>query len=128
MIVEGFGIGFKSLLFQNLDERRGFVIFFGWLTSIILGMTFKTLPFITWNKVYHKRAALGKTPNPKDLFDAFVFKNMSVTYLIGFLVFAMGIFYMWLPLLKIGSMFLIFTSIFYNFNVIKIISHRAKVS
>lgn len=112
----------------ELSLTYGFVIFFGWLTSIILGMTFKTLPFITWNKVYHKRAALGKTPNPKDLFDSFIFKVMSITYLIGFLTFAFGIFFMWLPLLKIGSMFLIFTSIFYNFNVLKIICHKATIS
>src|SRR5690606_5077060 len=26
----------------------GFCVFFGWLTAIILGMTFKTLPFIVW--------------------------------------------------------------------------------
>ena len=29
----------------------GFVIFFGWITVIIFGMTFKTLPFIVWNKI-----------------------------------------------------------------------------
>ncbi|HEY0899927.1 MAG TPA: cytochrome C oxidase subunit I, partial [Sphingobacteriaceae bacterium] len=27
----------------------GFCIFFGWVTAMILGMTFKTLPFIVWN-------------------------------------------------------------------------------
>jgi hypothetical protein len=53
----------------------GFIIFFGWITAIILGMTFKTLPFIVWNKVYHQQAGKGKTPNPKDLFSATDFSN-----------------------------------------------------
>ena len=48
----------------------GFMIFFGWITALIFGMTFKTLPFIIWNKVYHLQAGLGKTPNPKDLFSS----------------------------------------------------------
>lgn len=106
----------------------GFLIFFGWLTSIILGMTFKTLPFITWNKVYHHRAALGKTPNPKDLFDPKIFQIMSISYLIGLCLFASGILCTWIFLLKIGALFLIFTSILYNFNVLKILSHKASLS
>ncbi|HYJ64634.1 MAG TPA: cytochrome C oxidase subunit I, partial [Parafilimonas sp.] len=47
-----------SLAFISKQNIRlvlsyGFLIFFGWLTAMILGMTFKTLPFIVWNKVYH---------------------------------------------------------------------------
>ncbi|MBC7688455.1 MAG: cytochrome C oxidase subunit I, partial [Aquabacterium sp.] len=45
------------LLVSGKDNSRmvllyGFSIFFGWITAIIFGMTFKTLPFIIWNKVY----------------------------------------------------------------------------
>ena len=50
----------------RLVMAYGFSIFFGWITAMIFGMTFKTLPFIIWNKVYHHRAGLGKTPSPKD--------------------------------------------------------------
>ena len=108
----------------SLILAYGFVIFFGWLTSIILGMTFKTLPFITWNKVYHNRAAFGKTPNPKDLFDATIFKIMCISYLIGFTIFTIGILSSWQILLKIGALFLMVTSILYNFNVFKVLRHK----
>ena len=64
----------------------GFCIFFGWITAIIFGMTFKTLPFILWNKAYHGRAGLGKTPSPKELFNQQIFKGMSVLYLAGFII------------------------------------------
>ncbi|MDZ4668381.1 MAG: cytochrome C oxidase subunit I [bacterium] len=58
----------------SLILTYGFLIFFGWITAIILGMTFKTLPFIIWNKVYHHRSGQGKTPNPKDLFNNTILK------------------------------------------------------
>ena len=108
----------------NLILCYGFLIFFGWLTAIILGMTFKTLPFIVWNKVYHHRSALGKTPNPKDLFNHSVFKIMSIAYLLGFILFVCGILISFSIFQKIGAMSLIITSVLYNWNVIKTINHK----
>lgn len=105
----------------------GFLIFFGWLTAIILGMTFKTLPFIVWNKVYHQRSADDKTPNPKDLFNHDVFKIMSVVYLAGLITFASGIFTSRLVLLNIGAFLLVAASFLYNFNVIKIVLHKSAI-
>lgn len=102
----------------------GFLIFFGWLTAIILGMTFKTLPFIVWNKIYHRRSAMGKTPTPKDLFHHTIFKFMGVIYLAGLLVFSIGILSMNILLLKIGGAFLVIAAFLYNINVFKIITHQ----
>ena len=106
----------------------GFIIFFGWITAIILGMTFKTLPFIVWNKVYHNRSASRQTPNPKDLFNHFVFKIMSITYLVGFGLFSFGILASDIVSLNTGSVLLIFAAILYNGNVLKIISHKESTS
>jgi hypothetical protein len=111
----------------NLITAYGFLTFFGWLTAIILGMTFKTLPFIVWNKVYHQRAASQKTPNPKDLFNHPIFKIMSIVYLSGFLLFVVGILASWLLFLKAGSVFLIVAAVLYNLNVFKIITHKAVI-
>jgi hypothetical protein len=104
----------------------GFTIFFGWITTIILGMTFKTLPFIIWNKVYSKIAGLGKTPNPKDLFSNPIFLVNGLAYLIGFIIFGLGIVLTNVPLLNIGAIFLLITAVLYNFNVFKILFHTAK--
>ena len=111
----------------NLILTYGFLIFFGWMTAIILGMTFKTLPFIVWNKVYHKRSAMGKTPNPKDLLDPKIFKIMAVCYLGGLAMFTVGILMMSAILLKVGAFLMLITAILYNFNVFKVINHKAKV-
>lgn len=105
----------------------GFLIFFGWITAIILGMTFKTLPFIVWNKVYHHRSAIGKTPSPKDLFSHGIFKMMSISYLAGIVVFISGIFSSLISFLNVGAVLLIATAFLYNINVLKIISHRPVV-
>lgn len=102
----------------------GFLIFFGWITAIILGMTFKTLPFIVWNKVYHEKSTESQTPNPKDLFNHVIFKIMSVVYLAGLVSFACGIFTSLLMLLTIGAFLLVIASFLYNLNVMKIVLHK----
>ena len=102
----------------------GFIIFFGWITAIILGMTFKTLPFIVWNKVYHQLAGKGKTPNPKDLFSNTIFKWMSVAYIFGFVLFTAGILLDFTWLLQIAAALLLVTALLYNWNVIKLLMHK----
>jgi len=105
----------------------GFSIFFGWITAIILGMTFKTLPFIVWNKVYHNKAGSGKTPSPKELFNGKVFNKMGIAYLFGFGFFITGILLSDAILLQIASVLLLITAILYNFNVIRMLMHKPLV-
>lgn len=111
---------------NNLALAYGFTIFFGWVTAIILGMTFKTLPFIVWNKQYQERAGKGSSINPKDLFSNRLFNWMALSYIAGFLVFITGILFVDSWLLKTGAAFLLLTAILYNMNTFKIIFSRRK--
>ena len=108
----------------NFIITYGFIIFFGWITAILLGMTFKTLPFIVWNKVYHHLAGKGKTPNPKDLFSEKVFKWMSIFYILGFVLFIAGILFHFTVVLQLAAALLVLTSLLYNWNVIKLMTHK----
>ncbi len=108
----------------SLVIAYGFIIFFGWITAIILGMTFKTLPFIIWNKVYHRLAGKGKTPNPKDLFSDAVFRWMSLVYILGFVLFTAGILFQYTVVLQAAAFLLLITSFLYNWNVIKLLTHK----
>lgn len=108
----------------NLIIAYGFIIFFGWITAIILGMTFKTLPFIVWNKVYHKLAGKGKVPNPKDMFSNRLFRWMGIAYLFGFTLFTTGIFLRYAMVLESATILLVLTSFLYNLNVIKLLMHK----
>lgn len=117
------------IYFISGDERPnivllyGFCIFFGWITAIILGMTFKTLPFIVWNKVYRIRAG-GKTPAPKEMFSEQLFKIMALLYLLGFILFLAGIVLLNNILLKSGAISLLASAIFYVYNVAKTLFHQ----
>jgi hypothetical protein len=101
----------------------GFIVIFGWVTALILGMTFKTLPFIIWTKEYSSLSHLPSTPQPKDLFNSRLFKTMSMVYVIGLLFFVIGIFSKIIILLKIGSIFLLLCAVLYTLNVLIIIRH-----
>ncbi len=113
---------------QNLVLIYGFAIFFGWITSMILGMTFKTLPFIIWNKVYRHRAGTVKTPNPKDLFNNKIFNAMGLVNIAGFVLFIPGLYLNATSLLYIASSLLLLAAILYNFNVIKLLFHKPSKS
>ena len=109
---------------NSLVIAYGFTIFFGWLTAIILGMTFKTLPFIVWNKLYKARSGTAKTPNPKDLFNEKVFKWMLYSYLPGFVLFIIGIIAAINFLLQLGTLLLLLAAVLYNWNVFKMLKTK----
>lgn len=110
---------------SRLVLAYGFAVFFGWLTALIFGMTFKTLPFIIWNKVYHLQAGIGKTPNPKDLFSSRLFYLMAVVYLLGFGLFLIGIFAANILILQSATLLLIAAAVLYNWNVFKLFMHQS---
>ena len=109
---------------SNLVLAYGFSVFFGWITAIIFGMTFKTLPFIVWNKIYHEKAGLGKTPNPNDLFSKKLFDIMGLTYLAGFGLFVAGILCSNTIVLQLATILLLATAGLYNWNVMKVLLHK----
>lgn len=111
---------------QNLILLYGFCIFFGWITALIFGMTFKTLPFIIWNKVYQKKAHKGKTPAPKELFNDKVYKAMSITYISGFIFMLFGIIFQIDFILKTAAVLLLMAAVFYVYNSATILLHKPK--
>jgi hypothetical protein len=102
----------------------GFVIFFGWLTAIILGMTFKTLPFIVWNKIYQGLAEKTGLPSPRELFSDRLFNGMCAAYLGGFLLFTSGIFFETTLPRRGGALLLIAASVLYGMNVWRTVFHQ----
>ncbi|MBN8687011.1 MAG: cytochrome C oxidase subunit I [Chitinophagales bacterium] len=105
-------------------QLYGFVIFFGWITALILGMTFKTLPFIIWNKVYHEKAGVEKTPNPNDLYNKKLFAVMALIYLAGFVLFSAGILLGMISLLQTGAVLLTGMAFLYCLNVYRVWKHK----
>ncbi|WP_124641998.1 MULTISPECIES: cytochrome C oxidase subunit I [Amniculibacterium] len=110
----------------KLGMLYGFCIFFGWITAIIFGMTFKTLPFIVWNRSYHKKAHAGKTPAPKELFNDSIFYIMLIAYLVGFIIFIFGIVTGHDMVLKSGAALLVLSALLYVMNVMIVFLHKPK--
>ncbi len=118
---------FPSKKYADMSILYGFCIFFGWLTAIIFGMTFKTLPFIVWNKVYSKKAHVGRTPVPKDLFNEKVFNGMALAYILGFILFITGIILSLNIVLKIATIALVLAASLYVSNITIILLHKPNI-
>lgn len=110
----------------ELVVAYGFCVFFGWLTAIILGMTFKTLPFIVWSKVYRHQSGKQRHPDPKDIFDHRIYRYGMWGYILGFVGFLLGILIKIEVVLIFSAALLILSSLLYVWNVLKVVFHKAK--
>jgi hypothetical protein len=115
---------FVSVQDSSMVLLYGLSVFFGWLTTIILGMTFKTLPFIVWNKIYHFQSGSGETPAPNSVFSKKLFNSMSIIYLIGFALLMSGVYFSVIGLIRAGTFSLLLAALLYNFNVLKVVLHK----
>jgi cbb3-type cytochrome oxidase subunit 1 len=101
-------------------------ILLGFITSLILGQAYKTLPFIIWLQRYQKLVGKVKTPLPKDLYSEKVLNwqywsfNLTVVFLFGGMLSGLGL------IIQTGSIFLLLTAVFYNINIYKMYTHKIK--
>jgi hypothetical protein len=124
LMMSGFHLSAREILY-------GFSVFFGWLTAIIIGMTFKTLPFIVWNKVYKHQFNKDhhiNPPNPASLFSHTIYSICQYTYVIGVLGFASGIVFHQETVLKASALILLISALMYTGNVLLIIFHKPKTA
>lgn len=104
----------------------GFSIFFIFITSIILGQTYKTIPFIMWLDKYKSMVGKAKTPLPKELYSEKLADWQLYIYLAAIISMMVGILSGIQLIIEAGSVLLIITSVIYNINVFKIIFHKPK--
>jgi len=96
----------------------------GWVTALILGQTFKTLPFIVWVKHYEHLTGKFKTPMPADLFANNLLKAQTASFIIFCLTFMPGCYFMVVPLICTGVAALIITAGIYLCNVFIVLFHK----
>jgi len=102
-------------------------IIFGFLTALVLGQTYKTLPFIIWLKVYKTKVGKQKTPLPQELYSSRVAQWHTMTFLIAFLLLIVGELAAIVWLIQLAAAFFILTAALYNYNVFKIVFHKDKL-
>ncbi len=104
----------------------GMLIFLGWITGIILGKTFKTLPFIIWNGHYKHLSGKVKVPLPKDLYSEALTRWQFRCYIAAFVILAAGLIAQHLVLIRTGLGFWVMVALLYVWNVFRLLLHKTK--
>ncbi len=99
----------------------GISIFMGFISALILGQTFKTLPFIIWMHRYQHLVGKETVPQPKDLYSDKLVKIQNLTYLGGFLLLLVGTALFNQKLILTGGLLLVITAMLYSFQVFKLL-------
>lgn len=102
----------------------GTLIFMGWISSLILGQTFKTLPFIVWIKHYQHLAGKGSSPMPADLVNSKILKLQFSIFLIFIATFYAGLVYQSNLFIHIGLTCFLLVALLYLANVLIILFHK----
>ncbi len=105
----------------------GFSIIFGFITSLILGQTYKTLPFIIWLEKYKPHVGKAKIPMPKDLYSEKIAEFQLYFYLASVTVLSFALFFDSNLLITIGSYLFLITAALYNYNLFKIVLHKTNI-
>lgn len=103
-----------------LIQQYGFLIFFGWISLIILGMSFKTIPFIIWNEQFRHFAGAETVPQPSALYSKKLFNAMALIYMTGFVLFGLSIMGRWQPLMIFSSSLLLLSGCCYAVNIYRV--------
>ncbi|WP_461490362.1 cytochrome C oxidase subunit I [Pontibacter sp. HJ8] len=104
----------------------GLSVFFGFVSALILGQTFKTLPFIVWMHSYEDHVGRYKTPLPKDLYSVALLRWQNITYLVGLLALLAGVLLAMPIVILAGAMLLTLAAGLYAGNVFKVLLHKVK--
>jgi len=105
----------------------GTLIFLGWITGIILGKTFKTLPFIVWNNRYKNLHGKAKIPMPKQLYSENIVRYQYYGYLGTLILMCAGIIWNQGPIIQVATASWIIVALFYGYNVFRIIFHKTTI-
>jgi hypothetical protein len=108
----------------KLSTLYGMLIFMGWITALIMGQTFKTLPFIIWVKKYEHLSGKARIPMPADLYNAWLLKLQYFAYLIFCISFFAGFLLSNNLLMTAGAVSIVIAAFSYLGNVILLITHK----
>ncbi len=108
----------------RIEIISGILLIYGFFTGLILGQTYKTLPFIIW--LYHYQALVGKqkTPLPAELYSDKLADIHRYSFLISVLLLVLGLLFSLKDIVLAGTVVMFFTSLVYGINVFRMIFHK----
>lgn len=102
----------------------GVFLFLGWISSLILGKTFKTLPFIVWNRHYKTLHGKMKLPLPKDLYSVNWLRYQFWLFIAAMSILSIGVICDQFLIIRIGLFTWVIVAILYVLNVAKVLLHN----
>ncbi len=118
---------FTATFQYRIDIAFVMSIIFGFLSALILGQTYKTLPFIVWLQKYQAKVGKQKIPLPQELYSDRVASIHNQTFLVAFLFLITGELADQVWLIQSAAALFIITAVLYNYNVFKIVFHKEKI-
>nr|WP_121271177.1 hypothetical protein [Pedobacter schmidteae] len=110
----------------SLSMLYGILIFMGWISALILGQTFKTLPYIIWVEHYERVTGKVKTPLPADLLNPTLLKIQFIAFVVFLGSFITGFIYSVYILKIIGTVSLVVAAVIYGVQVFLLLLHKTK--
>ncbi|WP_347160028.1 cytochrome C oxidase subunit I [Pontibacter chitinilyticus] len=125
LFVVGGNFTLPQHLLSSIYLVYGISIFLGFISALILGQTFKTLPFIIWMHAYEEYVGRFKTPLPKDLYSHTWLRWQNSFYLAGLLLLLGGVLLRIQPVILAGALCFCVTALLYAANVFRLLAHKA---
>ncbi len=97
------GFQLQSSILLRATLIYGFTIIFGFITTLILGQTYKTLPFVIWLEKYQALVGKTKTPLPRELYSEKIASIHFYLYLLFIITMVLGLVLDQIYLIRIGS-------------------------
>ncbi len=101
---------------SSLIIGYGYSFFAGFISTLIMGQTFKTLPFIIW--MHKTSSGRSATLQPKDLYRENLVVLQMLLYMIGFSLFLCGVLFKSTSLMYTGSIITTFAALLYFGHVV----------
>ena len=125
--ISAFGEMSGMEIMNKANTIYGISLFFGFLTSLILGQMYKTLPFIVWLKLYQDKVGKFKTPLPADMHSQKAADAHYYTYIAGFVLLVTGVIAGMELIIQIAAVLLFITALLYAYNVFVVLLHKEKL-
>ena len=130
-MIMGFLSAFGSLIgsewIMRINLTYGISLIFGFLTALILGQMYKTLPFIVWLKLYQDKVGKFKTPLPSDMHSEEVAQAHYFFYIAAFGLLLAGVWSKEALLIQASATFMLLTALLYGYNTYKILMHKQQL-
>jgi cbb3-type cytochrome oxidase subunit 1 len=130
-LLAGFLSSFGDLIGTQFETRinltYGIALIFGFLTALILGQMYKTLPFIVWLKLYQDKVGKFKTPLPADMHSEEAAQAHYFFYIAAFGLLIAGVWAREAMLIIASAALMTTTAVLYAYNTFKILMHKEQL-